>query len=67
MRYWNNIYYKSKGPNTELWGTPEVNRVEFDRELPILIEKVLFLINDINHCRAIVHKPISIRRCISIS
>ena len=58
---------KSKGPNTDPRGTPEVNRAGFDRELPILIEKVLFLINDINYCRAIVHTPISIRYCISIS
>ena len=67
MGYWNNIYYKSKGPNTDPWGTPEINRARIDKELPILIEKVMFLINDINHCKAIVHTPKSIRRCISIS
>ena len=33
---------KNKGPNTDHWGTPEVNRAGFDRELSILIEKVLF-------------------------
>ena len=47
---------KSKGPNTEPWGTPEVNRAGFDWELPIFIEKVLFLM-DIYHCKAILHKP----------
>ena len=58
---------KSKGPNTDPWGTPEVNRAGLDTYLPILIDKVMFLIKDINNCRAILHKPISIRRCISIS
>ena len=58
---------KSKGPTTEPWGTPEVNRAGFDRKLPILKEKVIFLIKDIIHCKAILHKPISIRRCIWIS
>ena len=33
---------KNKGPNTDHWGSPEVYRAGFDRELPILIEKVLF-------------------------
>ena len=44
---------KSEGSNTEPWGTPEINRAGFDTELPILVEKVIFLINDINHWRVI--------------